>query len=254
MKALGCCVAVTLTMLSAGQAQAQTGDEVVEKYLAAIGGRAALAKLESRIARGTMTVSMQGIEVSGPFEQYSKAPNKARTFSRFDLSQVSGGTVSEVIVDSRCDGKNGFVSNTMQGDRDLSGSQLQTMLNSSIFPSPLLNYKEAGGKVELQGKDKLGDRAVYVVLYTPKAGYPFREYFDAENCQLLRVVVKVDAPELGGESEQTVDLRDYREVDGVKVPFAQTVTNSTRSVSITLQSIEHNKPIDEAMFSKPVVK
>jgi hypothetical protein len=252
MKALACGSVVTLTVLCcAGQAQAQTADEIVEKYIAAIGGRPALARLESRIARGTMTVSMQGIDIAGPIESYSKAPNKSRTYSRFDLSQMGAG---EVVVDQRCDGKSGFVSYTMQGDRDLSGNQLQSMLNGSVFPTPLLNYKEAGGKVELTGKDKMGDRAVFVILYTPKAGFPFKESFDAETYRLLRVVAKIDVPEMGGESEQIIEYRDYRDVDGVKVPFGQTIINSMQTITITLQSVEHNKPIDEAMFSKPVPK
>src|SRR5512133_2572620 len=104
-----------------------------------------------------MTVSVQGVELSGPVESYSKAPNKVRTYARFDLSQMGGG---EVVVDQRCDGKSGFISYTMQGDRDVTGNQLQSLLNGAVFPTPLLNYKQAGGKVELTGKDKAGDRAV----------------------------------------------------------------------------------------------
>lgn len=252
MKAIACWLAFALVLVCGGQARAQTADDVIEKYLAAIGGRPALAKLETRIARGTMSVTMGGMEVSGPIEAYNKAPNKSRTYTRFDLSQLSGGTMGEVVVDQRCDGKAGFVSNTLQGDKDVSGSQLQSMLNSTVFPTPLLNYKETGGKVELSGKDTLNDRAVYIVLYTPKAGFPFKHYFDAETYQLLRVTTKIEAPELGGESEQTIDFRDYRDVDGIKVPFAETITNSMQALSIVLTSVEHNKPIDEAMFSKPV--
>ena len=48
-------------------ASAQTADEVIEKHLAAIGGRAALAKLESRLMVGTITLSTPGGEVTGPF-------------------------------------------------------------------------------------------------------------------------------------------------------------------------------------------
>jgi hypothetical protein len=256
MKAVACWSAVAVAMLCAGQARAQTGDDVIEKYLAAIGGRPALAKLESRITRGTMSMSVTGpdgnaITFSGPVEVYAKAPNKLRTYARFDLSQMGAG---EVVVDQRCDGTSYFVSNTMQGDRDITGNQRQSMLNGAVFPTPFLKYKEAGGKVELTGKDKVGERAVYVVLFTPKAGFPSKQYFDAETYQLLRVVAKVDVPELGGETEQTVDFSDYREVDGIKLPFAQTVTNPAQSISVTMQSIEHNKPIDEAMFSKPVAK
>ncbi len=250
MKALASWSVVALAMLCcAGQVQAQTADEVVEKYLAAIGGRAALAKLESRIARGTMTVSMQGVDIAGPVEIYAKAPNKSRTYTRLDLSQFG---VGEVTVEQRCDGKTAYSINTMQGDRDITGNQLQTMINAT-FPTPLLNYKDNGAKVELTGKDKVGDRAVYVLQLTPKAGWSAKQYIDAETYQMLRLVSRIDVPDLG-EMDQTTDFQDYRDVDGVKVPFTLKVFNSIQAVTISLQSVEHNKPIDEAMFSKPAAR
>ena len=196
-------------------------------------------------------MSVQGVEFAGPVEVYAKAPNKVRTYARFDLSQMGAG---EVVVDQRCDGKGVFVSNTMQGDRDLTGSELQSRLNNAVFPTPLLNYREAGAKLELTGKDTVGDRAAYVVLYTPKAGTPTKYYFDAASYLQLRTVAKVDIPELGGETEQATDFSDYRAVDGINLAFAQTIVNSAQTVSIKLTSVEHNKPIDEAMFSKPTPK
>lgn len=236
--------------LFAAQAQSQTADEVIEKHLAAMGGRAALAKLESRIATGSVAISTQGADLSGPLEIDLKAPNKSRTLIKLDLSQYGG---AEMVIDQRCDGKTAFASNSVQGDREISGNQLQNMLNAS-FPTPFLKYKEAGAKVELTGKDKVGTRAVYVLQYTPKAGSVSRQFFDAETFLLVRTIMKVDMGELGGEVEQTTDVSDYRDVDGVKVPFSVTVTNAVQTITITLSKVEHNKPIDEAMFSRPAVK
>jgi outer membrane lipoprotein-sorting protein len=232
------------------QAQTQTADDVIEKHLAALGGRAALAKLESRIAAGSIAVSTQGVDLAGSVEIYLKAPNKARSYVRLDLSQVGG---TEVVVDQRCDGKTAFAINSMQGDRDVTGNQLQNMLNAN-FPTPLMKYKDAGTKVELAGKDKVGMRDVFVLQYTPKAGSSSRQFFDAETYLLLRVVMKIDTPELGGEIEQTTDLSDYREIDGVKIPFTVQTVNSVQTVTIRLDKIEHNKPIDDSMFAKPAAK
>lgn len=230
--------------------QAQTADEVVEKHLAAMGGRAALAKLESRTATGSIVVSTQGMDLAGSVEIYAKAPNKARSYVSLDLSQVGG---TEVTVDQRCDGKTAFSRNSMQGDRDITGNQLQNMQNAS-FPTPLLKYKEAGAKIELAGKDKVGMRDALVLQYTPKAGSSVKEYFDAETYLLLRTVMKVNMPEMGGEIEQTSDLSDYREIDGVKIPFTVQAVTPAQTVTIRLDKVEHNKPIDESMFAKPVTK
>jgi outer membrane lipoprotein-sorting protein len=238
---------VLCAALGAAGAHAQTADEVIEKHLAAIGGRAALTKLQSRIATGSIAVSAQGADLTGTIEIYSKAPNKTRSYFKLDMSQFGA---PDMVVDQRCDGRTAFASNSMQGDRDITGNQLQNMLNAT-FPTPLLTYKEAGTKAELVGKDKVGTRDVYVVLTTPKAGSPSKGYFDAETYLLLRTVVRVDIPEMGGETEQTTDLSDYRETDGVKVPFTLKIVSSMQTVAIVFANVEHNKPIDDAMFSKP---
>jgi hypothetical protein len=235
--------------LWAGQARAQTADEVIEKHLSATGGRSALAKLDSRVATGTITISAQGADLAGPLEIYLKSPNKSRTLIKLDLSQHGG---AEMVIDQRCDGQTAYASNNLQGDREITGNQLQNMLNAN-FPTPLLKYKEAGAKVELAGKEKVGARDAYVLQFTPKAGSVSKQFYDAETYVLLRVIMKVDFPELG-EIEQTTDLSDYREADGVKVPFSVTVVNPAQTVTITLAKVEHNKPIDEAMFSRPAIK
>ena len=239
-----------LGVLCATQVQAQTADEVIEKHVAALGGREALGKLESRVATGTVSVSIQGIDVVGPIESYVKAPNKTRTYFRLDLTQFGA---AEMAVDQRCDGKTAFVSDSLRGDREITGGQLQAMLNAT-FPTPLLKYKDAGAKVELVGKEKIGTRDVYVLRYTPKAGSATLQSIDAETYLLVRTATKVDVPEAGGALEQTHDLSDYREVDGVKVAFTVRIVNPLQSLTITMAKVEHNKPIDEAMFSRPVAR
>jgi outer membrane lipoprotein-sorting protein len=241
---------VVVGALWAVSAHAQTADEVVEKHLAALGGRAALAKLENRVATGSVTITTQGINLSGPVELYVKAPNKSRSLIKLDLTQFGAG---EMVIDQRCDGKTAYAANSVQGDREITGNQLENLLNAS-FPSSLLNYKDAGAKVELAGKEQVGDRTAYVLVYTPKAGSVAREFIDAETYLMLRSVQKIDVAELGGEIEQTSDMSDYRDVGGYKVPFSITTVNPAQTVKISLANVEHNKPIDDAMFSRPAVK
>jgi outer membrane lipoprotein-sorting protein len=241
---------VFLAVVAAGVASAQTADEVLDKHLAALGGREALKKLTSEAAFGTISVSVGGADIGGPIELYHKAPNKVRTYFKLDLSAMGAG---EMVVDQRCDGKTAIAMNSMQGDREVTGNQLQNLLNQA-FPTPFLDYKAAGAKIELAGKEKLDGRDVYVLVYTPKAGSVSRHYIDAQTFLLTRTVAKVDSPELGGEVEQTVDASDYRAVDGVKVAFGVTVRNAAQTVGISINKVEMNRPLDDAMFSKPAVK
>jgi outer membrane lipoprotein-sorting protein len=239
-------------LLLAGCAQvasAQSADEVVEKYLAAMGGREALGKLKSRTMTGTITVSTPGGEVSGSVEIVNEAPNKARTLIKLDLSAFGAG---QMTFDQRFDGTTGYVIDTLQGNREISGGQLEAMKNV-VFPTPLLNYKEIGASVQLAGMEQVGDRQAHVLVLNPKSGPAIRQFIDAESFLLLKVSAKIDVPQFG-EVEQTTELSDFRAVDGVKVPFAIKTTSTVQSSSVVLTNVEHNTPIDESIFSKPADK
>lgn len=244
------CLVAVFGLLHAAPAYTQTADDVVEKHIAAIGGRAALGKTTSQVATGTLAVSTQMGEIAGTVEVTRKAPNKTRSLMVLDLSAMGA---ANLVIDQRCDGKAAWVSNSMQGDRDISGNQLQGLLNSH-FPSPLLNYKDTGGKVELTGKDTIGGRGVFALVYTPKAGSAFRFFIDAETFHIVKSVTTVDVPETGGQVEQTTESTDYREIGGIKIPFRLTMTNPMQTLTITLSKVEINKTIDDGLFAKPVAK
>jgi outer membrane lipoprotein-sorting protein len=237
---------LALVLGCAPPAFAQTADEIVEKYLAAIGGRAALAKLTSRTVTGTITVSTPNGDVSGPIEVVTQAPNKSRTLVKLDLSSLGAG---QVTIDQRFDGTTGYVIDTLQGNRDITGNQLENMRNGS-FPTPLVGYKERGATVELAGKEKVGERDAYVLVFKPKTGPIGRQFIDADSYLPIRQVVKVDLP-MVGEGEQTIEFSDFRDVDGIKVPFNLQATSAVQTTRIVVSTVEHNAKIDESLFSKP---
>jgi zinc protease len=238
---------VLLILVCAPAASAQTASEVVDKCLTALGGRAALAKLTSRSAVGTITLSTPGGEVSGTVELFNQAPNKMRTLIKIDLSSLGAG---QLVVDQRFDGTAGYVMDSLQGNHDITGNQLDNLRNSS-FPSPLLNYKELGMNMQLGAKEKVGGRDAYVLILEPPSGSVVRQYVDAETYLPIQAVVKAFVPQLGQDLEQTTALRDYRTVDGVKLPFEVRTSSSVQSFTIVLTKVEHNVTIDGALFSKP---
>ena len=239
-------MAAGLLLGSVHAAVAQTADEIIEKHLAATGGRAALGKLTSRVLSGTITISTPAGEFSGPIEVTNQAPNKSRTLINLDLSGVG---VGKITIDQRFDGVTGYAIDTLQGNRDITGDQLEIM-RSGVFPTPLLNYKENGITAELTGKEKINDRDVYAILLKLKTGPPITQYFDATTYSLLRQVVKANIPPLG-EFEQTTDFSDEREVDGVKVSHKLTATSAAQNFTVTIDKVQHNGTIDAALFSKP---
>lgn len=240
-------VAAALLLLgSVHAAAAQSADEIVEKHLEAIGGRAALGKLTSRVMTGTIVLSTPAGEFSGPIEVMNQTPNKVRTLINLDLSAVG---VGKITVDQRFDGATGYVIDTLQGNRDIEGDQLEGMRNG-YFPSPFLNYKNNGVALELVGKDKVGERDVYVVIVKAKTGPAPLVYFDATTFEIVRQVVKLNVAPVG-EIEQTTDFSDERVVDGVKVPHKIVSTSAVQSFTVTVGKVEQNGALDQTLFVKP---
>ena len=240
-----CCVLVAGST-AALSAQAQmTADEVIEKHIAASGGRDALMKITSRRATGTVTVQTPGGELSGPAEILSKAPNKARVYITLDLSSL--GVNEKMIIEQKFDGVAGWSQNSMQGDTQITGSQLESMKNN-VFPSPLLSYKTSGMKAELLAREQVAGKSMIVLLMTPKSGSAVRMFLDPETYLIARTKSTLSTPEMG-DLEQIGDVSDYRTVDGVKVPFHIVNANAAQNVTIKFEKVEHNVAIDDAVFS-----
>src|SRR5262245_36736462 len=81
-----CAAAVLGLLVSVQVASAQTVDEVLNKSIAALGGRAALAKLKSRSSVGTITIMTPAGDISGTVEVLNAAPNKSRSLIKADLT------------------------------------------------------------------------------------------------------------------------------------------------------------------------
>jgi hypothetical protein len=180
-------------------------------------------------------------------EQYNKKPNKTRTLIKIDLSAVGAG---QMVSDQRFDGTDGFVLDALNGDRQITGDQLEVMRLGS-FPTPLLTYKEAGSTAELTGREKIGASEAYVVQFKPKAGPSTRMFFDVQSFMLVRTAITINVPQLGGPIEQVVEFSDFRDVDGIKLPFGIKSSNPLQMISSTVTGVKHNTEIEDSSFTKP---
>ena len=141
-----------------------------------MGGRAAFSNVKSRSTIGTITLSTPGGEVTGSVDVLNAAPNKSRSLIQIDLSSLGAGPY---VLDTRFDGTSGYVLDNLQGNRDMSGNQLDNLRNTS-FPHSFLTYKELGTTAQLSGREKVGEREAYLVIFEPTSGSVVRQYLDAE--------------------------------------------------------------------------
>jgi hypothetical protein len=237
---------VVVVLAWAHLAAAQTADEIIDKSIAAMGGRAAMEKIKTRSISGSLTLGTPAGDISGTIETLNAVPNKSRTLIKADLTSLGAGPMQ---IDQRFDGTTGYVLDSLQGDRPITGNQLDNMKNGG-FPHPFLTYKAQGTTVTLAGKEKAGDRDAYVLVFEPTAGSPVRTYIDAETYLPVMTRVKTTLPQVG-ELEQTSRTTDYRDVDGVKVPYKIEVSSAVQSFTIVVNKCENNVPVDDKIFVKP---
>ena len=246
MRLIRLITAGALLMLCATSALAQTADEIVEKHLAAMGGREALGRIRTRVSTGTVTVTSPLGELAGTVESFAKAPNKSRTLVKIDLTALGA---PQLINDQRFDGISAYVIDSLNGNRDITGTQLDAMRNNG-FPTALLDYRARGHAIALIGKEPVAGKPAFVLEITPKTGPRARTWIDVDTYVVARMIVRIDAPS-GGEVEQITEFNDYRTVDGVKVAFSVKSSNAMQTVTATLTNVTHNVDVDDVSFAKP---
>lgn len=219
---------------------APTVDAIVEKFVAATGGKAAVEKQTSRVMKGTFEIG--SLNLKGDCEIFLKAPSKSLTV--ITLPQM--GTIQEGY-----DGKTAWAQEPMSGLRDKSGVELaDTKLSSDFYRE--IKIKQLYPKMELKGVEKVADREAYVVMATPAEGTPEKMFFDAQNGLLVRVDSERETPQ--GKMPVEVYLSDYREIEGVKMPFSIKQVTPVFSAEIKLTECKVNVAIDDAKFAKPAGK
>jgi hypothetical protein len=214
-----------------------TVDQVLEKYVQAIGGKAAFEKLNTRVMKGTHTLP-DGTAL--PVETYQATPNKL----------VSVMTTKNGAVMNGYNGTTGWSKNP-RGQRELSGAQLEQMRRAADFYADV-KPRESFPNLTFIGRDKIGDRDVYVLESKATGNSSIEKlYFDTQTGLLLRIL-SITQSLLAPLPAQT-DFEDYREVDGVKLPFTirQSFIDYRNDWTRKYTEIKHNVPIEDTKFNPP---
>jgi photosynthetic reaction center cytochrome c subunit len=220
-------------------ATAASADQVLDKYLQALGGPERLHNLTSFAAQGTY----QGYEdEKHPVDVFAKGPDQLSI-----VVHTSAGDSATTF-----DGRTGWIAGPpterpvtlleLTGG-DLAGARLDAAL---AFPSQLqqaFTQWRAGSSSTIDGHD------VQMIQATGDGRYPVNLYFDSKSGLLARVVRYTDSPV--GLNPTQIDYTDYREVAGVRMPFRVTVTWLDGKSIMELSAVQPNVPIDVAKFARP---
>lgn len=209
-------------------------DEIVQKYVTALGGEAAIRKITSR----SMTGKITAMGTESPIEVLTKAPNKRITITRM------GGSESYTAFD----GTAGWMGSSGRPAREMSPAEsAASSIDAEFYLA--LRLKEMFPQLRRGRPEKVGD-TVCQSLFGSGPGKPMvRFYFDNDSGLLVREVRYADTPV--GRMPTQIDYADYRAVDGVKMPFRWTLSRPNGRFTIQISEVKANAPIDDSKFAKP---
>jgi zinc protease len=203
--------------------QGMTAADVTDRYVEAIGGVIKLSAMKDLTI--SATTEMQGMPIS--FETYNKAPNKLR------VEIGSGGTIFSTQI---FDGEKGVATSPM-GKEELTGEMLEEMKIQSVL-NVELHYDEYGVGQELLGIETVGGKDAYKIELTYPSGNSSTHYYDVETG------LKVKSLGMAGSTE----FADYREVDGVKFPFAIKQAAGPQMIEMKVIAVKINSKLKDELF------
>jgi photosynthetic reaction center cytochrome c subunit len=211
-----------------------TVTQLLDRYVDALGGTAAIEKISSRVQKGSAQISGEPVSV----EILTVSPGKwalVRHLPEGDRIDAFNGGSGWVVIPGR-------------PARDMHPDSTEAARMDADLQFPL-HIQEFFPELRLEYPEHVGDRMAFVLLGIMEAHVATKFYFDAQSGLLVRVVRYGDSP-LGLNPTQ-VDYADYREVDGVQAPFRITLSEPGDSSTIQFDEIRQNTNVDDATFVRP---
>jgi photosynthetic reaction center cytochrome c subunit len=234
--AAGAPTATDVPGANAPRPEQPTVQQVFDKYVAAVGKPEAVKQFQTFVAKGTAAGS-QGRTQN--FEVTLKGTDKGLLV----LEGPQGGSQRRAV-----NGTTGWMAGP-RGARAFNPAELadarRTLdLFSVVKFAPTTSMRVAG-------RWKVGERDAVVVVDRPSESVQRRYFFDAETGLLLRILTLTDA--ILNQIPEQVDFEDYRDVDGVKLPFVVRVSaiDTFNSRTQTLAEVKHGIPVDDKLFETP---
>lgn len=211
--------------------------EVMEKYLEATGGREAYAKLKNRVVLGTVDIPTMGLKGNSTITQ--AAPNKM--LMKMDFAGMGSQTQGS-------DGEVVWEGSTMTGYRILEGPERTSATRLATFNSEL-QWEKMYKSITVLGEEAVEGKPAYKVEMVTSDDQKSTSFYDKESGLLVKSVSTVKN-QMGDMAVESM-LEDYREIDGIKMPFKTTQSAMGNKFTITLESVQHNVDLPADTFEVP---
>jgi hypothetical protein len=228
-----------IALFCAVTVSAQTADEIIGKYVQAIGGKDVLNKITSVYSESTMDV--MGIQAVVK----NTTLNGKGTKQEID---IMGSLMITCYTD-----KGGWSINPMTGAttaEDMPEAQYNSGKDQIVIGAPFVNFAESGYKAELLGSEAIDSVNVYKINVTSPDSISSLYYFDSNTYYLIKSVQEADMQ--GQMVENIIFFSDYRLTDGYAMPYKMDMdmAGGQFTMSMTVTKVELNVPVDETIFTK----
>ena len=209
--------------------EVKTGDDVIENYITANGGRENLEKIKSI----KMTGNVEAMGKTIPITVYT-----SHEYSYTNLDDPAFGFT--FVADKK--NKKGW-QKAMGKVEDLPEDEfkkLEATFESGLW-GHIIKKEKYNVNYELRGKDSVEGKPVYVIDFTREGKVLYTTYFDVSNFNRLKQV----------KNKEEVYFDDFRPVDdfGIKMPYGM-----TQQALITVEKYEFNTEFDVSLLKKPETK
>jgi photosynthetic reaction center cytochrome c subunit len=209
-------------------------EQLLDKYLVALGGADALQKISTRVQKGTAT-AFGGERL--PVEIFSKGPDK-----RLSVMHLKGGDSVTAF-----DGKQGWLGVPGRTHLMSGAENAAARIDADLYFA--VHVKSLCQKFRVAPGEKLGGHDTFLVVGSNDGEPPLELYLDRQSGLLIRLVRYAETP-LGRIPTQ-IDYADYRDADGVKLPFRWTLARPGNRFTVQIDQLQHNIPVGDAKFVAP---
>lgn len=206
------------------------GADVINKSIKASGGDK-YKDVKNRVTKSTLSIAAMGMEAQR--EEFLAPPNSLVSMST-DFGDFLNGTTADVA----------WSVNPMQGAAVLEGEQKEAALRQAQL-NPFQGWDKGGATAETVGEETVGEEACYKVEVKRGEGDPETYLFSKDSGLLVQIQTVQDG------MPANVNLSDYKEVDGIKIPHKTSMSGGQFDIEITVNSVEHNVDIPEEKFELP---
>ena len=226
--------------LATTAARADYVEDLARIHLEAMGGKVRVMQLKNLRATGHLIAGEHELR----FELIAERPNRLRVMTVGEGRTLIQGWDGSSAPWRLEEGKSSVA-------RAMSVEDAADFLADAEFDDQLIGAAERGYQLDFAGEGTIGDLRVFKILVTHHKQSPFFLLLDAVRYFIVARTVTHKTP---SGREVTVETRyaDFREVEGVFLPYRISVFNDQRLLNVTvIESVDANSTLPPDTFQMP---